>query len=129
VAYSLSRFIGTGGSNPSTQGNNDQDYVIQAVDFNDPLKFSGPALLNRTNQFSFGGFFDLAKGFRTSAIAHFYSGLPVTPVVPNTGIGAGEIYRTDFTGDGTVHDILRGSKVGSFNTAYGVSGLDAAITN
>ncbi len=129
VAYSLSRFIGTGGSNPSTPANNDQDFVIQAIDFDNPLKFSGPELLNRTNQFSFGGFFDLVKGFRTSAIAHFYSGLAVTPVVPNTGLGSGEIFRTDFTGDGTVQDVLPGSKVGSFNGSYGVGGLDAAISN
>jgi hypothetical protein len=42
---------------------------------------------------------------------------------------AGEIFRTDFTGDGTVQDILPGSKMGSFNRDYGVSGLTAAINN
>jgi hypothetical protein len=127
VAYSLSRFVNPGGSNPSTPGNNDQDFVISAVDNEHPLSFMGPSLLDRTHQFSAGGFFDFPLGFRGSTIMHFYSGLPVTPVVPNTGIGAGEIFRTDFTGDGTVQDLLPGSKMGSFNRDYGVGGLTSAI--
>jgi hypothetical protein len=129
AAYSLSRFVNPGGSNPSAPGNNDQDFVIQAVDFDNPLKYMGPSLLDRTNQFSFGGYFDMPWGFRASTIAHFYSGLPITPVVPNTGLGAGEIFRTDFTGDGTVQDILPGATVGSFNRDYGPNGLASAINN
>jgi hypothetical protein len=129
VAYSLSRFVNQGGNNPSSPGANDQDFVISAIDNEHPLAFMGPSLLDRTHQFSAGGFFDFPGGFRGSTIMHFYSGLPITPVVPNTGIGAGEIFRTDFTGDGTVQDVMPGSKLGSFNRDYGVSGLTSAINN
>jgi hypothetical protein len=69
----------------------------------------------------------LPGSLRFSTVLHLSSGLPVTPVVPNSDLGAGEIFATDFTGDGTVGDILPGSRMGSFNRDYGVSGLSTAI--
>jgi len=132
VAYSLSRFVNQGGggltSPPSTPANNDQDFVLPAIDYNHPLGFMGPSLLDRTHQFSAGGFFDMPAGFRASTIMHFYTGLPLTLVVPSTG-SPGEIFRTDFTGDGTVQDVMPGTKMGSFNRDFSVSGLTAAIDN
>lgn len=131
VAYSLSRFVNPGGSNAGTgPGSSDQDFVISAIDNDNPLKYSGPSLLDRTNQLSFGGVADLPGGFRASVIGHFYSGLPVTLQVPNTGIGPGEIFRTDFTGDGTVADLLPGTNVGSFNRGISsVAQLASVIQN
>ncbi len=130
VAYSLSRFVNNGGAASGTSpGNNDQDFVIGAIDNRNPLEFMGPSLLDRTHQLSFGGVLDLPLAFRASIVSHFYSGLPVSLTVPNTGIGAGEIFRTDFTGDGTVNDLLPGTNVGAFNRQFGVSGLAAAIQN
>ena len=130
VAYSFSRFINNGGANPGVStANSDQDFVIAAVDNRNPLAYSGPSLLDRTHQLSFGGVMDIAGGFRASIVSHFYSGLPMSLQVPNTGLGAGEIFRTDFTGDGTVQDLLPGTKVGSFNRDFGVSGLTQMINN
>ena len=129
IAYSLSRFTNQGGSNPSTPGNSDQDFVISAVDNRNPLAYSGPSLLDRTNQFSFGGVFDFPKGFSASIVSHFYSGLSTSLVVPNTGLGPGEIFRTDFTGDGTVQDLLPGTKVGAFNRGVSTGGLNGEIQN
>ncbi|MBV9300579.1 MAG: TonB-dependent receptor [Acidobacteriaceae bacterium] len=130
VSYSLSRFVNQGGANPGTAtGNSDQDFVIGAIDNRNPLGYGGPSLLDRTHQLSFGGVADLPWSFRASIVSHFYSGLPISLQVPNTGAGAGEIFRTDFTGDGTVQDLLPGTNVGAFNRQFGVSGLNAAITN
>ncbi len=130
VAYSLSRFVNNGGTNSGTSpGNNDQDFVISAVDNRNPLGFMGPSLLDRTHQLSFGGVADLPGSFRASIVSHFYSGLPISLQVPNTGAGAGEIFRTDFTGDGTVQDLLPGTNVGAFNRQVGVSGLAGLIAN
>ncbi len=129
ISYSLSRFVSPGGVNPSTPGNNDQDFVIGAVDNANPLRFMGPSLLDRTHQLSFGGVADLPGSFRASVIGHFYSGLPLTLQVPNTGIGAGEIFRTDFTGDGTVADILPGTNMGSFGRGISASQLGSVIQN
>ncbi len=128
VAYSLSRFVNPGAINPGTLANNDQDFVSSAVDNENPLRFMGPSLLDRTHQLSFGGTADLPGSFRASIIGHFYTGLPITLQVPNTG-SAGEIFRTDFTGDGTVADILPGTTIGSFNRDIGPNGLGGVIAN
>lgn len=129
VAYSLSRFVSPGGTNPGTIANNDQDFVISAVDNANPLRFMGPSLLDRTHQLSFGVVTDLPASFQTSFIGHFYSPLPLTLQVPNTGIGPGEIFRTDFTGDGTVADILPGTLMGSFMRGISPSDLAGVIQN
>lgn len=132
IAYSLSRFV-----NPMAfQGNfapsnavsaSDQDFVLQAADNNNPLKYMGPSLLDRTHQLSFGGNFDVPFGFRLGIIGHFYSPLSSPAVVGSTGSG-GQIFQTDFTGGGGISEPLPGTTNGSFMRDFGVSGLNAAIS-
>jgi hypothetical protein len=129
ASYSLSRFDNCGGANPSAPANSDQDFVIAAVDNADPCRFFGPSLLDRTSQFSFGFFTEIPKSFRVSVISHFYSPLSTSLVVPNTGLGPGEIFRTDFTGDGSVQDLIPGTTVGSFSRTINASGLNAVLSN
>ena len=60
VSYSLSRFTNTGGAQlTGTPTDNDQDFVLQAADNNNPGRYSGPSLLDRTHQLSFGGYVDV----------------------------------------------------------------------
>lgn len=133
VSYTLSRFTNSGGSNPTVPGNSDQDFVIAAIDNRNPLAFSGPSTLDRTNQLNFGGYFDLPASFRVGFVSHFWSALPTSIQVPTLSGGTtadpGEIYLSDFTGDGTVGDLLPGTKVGSFGRGVGVSGLNTLINN
>ncbi len=134
VAYSLSRFVNPGGANGTTPpGNpiqsNDQDFVIGSPDNANPLRYMGPSLLDRTHQLSFGGTFDVPGSFRFGIISHFYSPLASPLVVPNSGLGSGEIFRTDFTGDGTTQDYLPGTKNGAFMRDIGPGGLAAAISS
>jgi hypothetical protein len=89
----------------------------------------GPSPLDRRHQFSFGGSFGLPKGFQTGIIAHFYSPLSTPLVVPNSGLGDGEIFRTDFTGDGTVQDFVPGTKNGSFMRSIKPGDLTNVINN
>ena len=51
------------------------------------------------------------------------------PVVPNTNLGPGEIFRTDFTGDGTVQDLLPGTNLGSFGRGTNASNINTVIAN
>jgi hypothetical protein len=62
-----------------------------------------------------------------SAIGHFWSPLSTSLVVPNTNAGPGEIFRTDFTGDGTVQDLLPGTHVGSFGRQINASNINSVI--
>lgn len=129
VSYSLSRFSNTGGTQASgTTGDNDQDFVLQTADNNKPGRYFGPSLLDRKHQLSFGGYADLPAKFRFGLIGHFLSPLSSPIVVPNTQIGPGEIYRTDFTGDGTVGDPLPGTHFGQFGRSTNASGLVGLIS-
>jgi hypothetical protein len=132
VAYSLSSFKNplafAGNTAPSNPvGANDQDFVLQAADNDNPLKYMGPSLLDRTHQLSFGGNFDVPWGFRFGIIGHFYSPLSSPTIVGDTGSG-GQIFQTDFTGSGSYSDPLPGTKNGSYMRDFGVNGLNAAIS-
>ncbi len=127
VAYSLSNFSNTGGAQfTGTAGDSDQDFVLQAADNNRPGRYYGPALLDRTHQISFGGYADVPGGFRLGLIAHFYSPLSSAIVAPNFG-SPGEIFRTDFTGDGSVGDPIPGTHLGQFDRGVDAGGLTGLI--
>ncbi len=129
VSYSYSKY---------TAAASDSDFVNIATDFNNPLHYLGPSGLDRRHQVSFGGTIDLPYSFRVGLIGHFYSPLPVTLTLAPTG-GAGGIFVTDITGDGTGDgsfaanggggDVLPGTNVGSF--ARGVNGgnINSKIQN
>jgi hypothetical protein len=128
VSYSLSNFSNTGGAQlTGTPGDSDQDFVLSAADNNKPGRYYGPALLDRTHQISFGGYADVPGGFRLGLIAHFYSPLSSAVVAPNFGDVA-EIYRTDFTGDGTVGDPVPGTHLGQFDRGTDASSLNNLIS-
>jgi hypothetical protein len=124
VSYALSRFesgVPIGGS--SIAG--DTDFLTGARDYRNPLKFFGPAGQDRTHQLSFGPILDLVRGFQFSAIGHLDSPLPRTLFLPR--VGAGDIFISDVTGDGTTGDVVPGSNVGSFGRSMKPSNLGAFI--
>lgn len=128
VAYSLSRFENSGGGQfTGTPGDSDQDFVLQTADNVRPNRYFGPALLDRTHQISFGGYADAPFGFRLGLTAHFYSPLSSALVAPNFG-DPGEIFRTDFTGDGTTGDPIPGTHLGQFDRGINASQLNGVIT-
>jgi Carboxypeptidase regulatory-like domain len=132
-AYSLSRFTNCGAALSTSAGTSpaaaDQDFVNPTIDNNHPCGFSGPSALDRTNQFSFGGYADLPFHFRLGTIFHFDSPLASALAVPVTGNGAGEIFATDFTGDGTVGDPIPGTKQGSFMRGVSLGDLPNVVNN
>jgi hypothetical protein len=138
VSYALSRFE----SNTPTTGAQigDQDFLAVASDFNNPSRYFGPSGSDRTHQVSFGAIFDLAKAGRVSFIGHFDSPLPLTVYIPNVAGEPGNIFRTDFNGDGyfgsesvagssPFGDILPGTNIGSFGRSVSTSGLTSVINN
>jgi len=133
VGYSLSKFVNplafAGQSAPGAPvAANDQDFILTAADSDQPLRYMGPSLLDRTQQLSFGGSFDVAYGFRFGVIGHFYSPLSMPTIVGNTGT-PGQIYQTDFTGTGLESQPMPGTTNGSFGRQFGLTGLNNAIDN
>jgi len=131
LSYALSRFENTGGgASPGgavSPGKADQDYIIPALDNKEPNRYFGPSTLDRTHQFSLGGYLDLPRGFQIGLISHFYSPLSTTLTVPNTARGAGEVFRTDFTGDGTTQDPVPGTHVGEFDRGINASNINDTL--
>ncbi len=132
VSYSLSRFENSGGGQFTGQpGDNDQDFVLQAADNNNPSRYFGPSLLDRTHQISFGGYVDVPGGFRLGLISHFYSPLSSSIDAPNTG-SAGQIFIDDFTGSGAITtggSPIPGTRFGSFDRDVNAAGLTQLLNN
>jgi hypothetical protein len=129
VSYALSRFKNAGGAGNAALVNADQDLGVGALDNSLPSRYFGPSLLDRTHQLSFGGFVDFPSGLQLSVLSHFWSPLSASLMVPNTNLGFGEIFRTDFTGDGTVQDPVPGTHVGSFDRGVDASNINRVLTN
>jgi hypothetical protein len=128
ASYSLSNFSSVGGAQVTgTAADSDQDFVLRAADYNQPSRYYGPSVLDRTHQISFGGFAGLPFGLQIGFIAHFYSPLSSAIVAPNLG-NPGEIFRTDFTGDGTIGDPIPGTHFGEFNREVSASNLNSLIS-
>jgi len=132
IAYSYSKFtnpLGFQGNTPSSNplASNDQDLALSAADNDNPLKFTGPSLFDRTHQISYAGTVDVPRGFRFDVIGHFFSPLSSPAVVGSTGT-AGQIFQTDFSGSGVGSQPLPGTTNGSFMRGLDVDGLNNAIS-
>ncbi len=93
-----------------------------AEDYNRPHRgHFGASGLDRTHQLTFTPTAELPHGLRLSMIAHLASPLPLSLYVPQQDGGgvAGEIFRSDLTGDGTVGDLLPGfiGSTGKYSTS------------
>ena len=123
VSYSLSRLDTMSG---------DQDFAGPVTDWDNYNKYIGPADLDRTNQFSFGGVFNIVHGFQLSLIAHADSSLPATlslsPGPSRVVATTAEIFQTDLTGDGTMGDVLPGTNLGAFGRSVNPSNINNYIS-
>jgi hypothetical protein len=127
TSYTLSKYK----SNLAEPNGSGGDYSVlnDAEDYRRPHAYWGAAGMDRTNQFTLIPTADLAHGVRLSAIVHLASPLPLSAYIPQQDGGgvAGEIFRSDITGDGTVGDLLTGSILGSTGK-YAPANLTKAIT-
>jgi carboxypeptidase family protein len=117
TSYTLSRYKATA---------LDTDFVNNATDFNNPLKFYGPNGLDRTHQFAAGAVVDFPWATRVGLTTHWATAAPVTLTLPQAG-APGEIFRTDVTGDGTIGDVAPGSNVGAFGRSITASNINNYI--
>ena len=99
-----------------------EDYVSPHVHH---FGYSG---LDRRGAFTFAPSLDLPHGARLATIVQLASPLVLSARLPQKDGGgvAGEIYRTDVTGDGTVGDLLPGTSIGGLGGFSG-SSLSKAI--
>jgi hypothetical protein len=127
MAYAWSRYR-TNLAEPNGGGG---DYSLMSVaeDYNRPHRgHFGSSGLDRTHQFTFIPTAELPRGLRLSMIAHLASPLPLSLYIPQQDGGgvAGEIFRSDLTGDGTAGDLL--GSIGSTGK-YSTSKLTQLLTS
>lgn len=122
ISYAYSKYIGQV---------LDTDFISTVEDFRHPNSTIGPTGLDRPNQFSAGGWFDLPGWTEIGLTTHYYTALPVTLYTP-----AGSIFTADLDGDGSFAgseiesrgDILPGTNIGSFNRGVSLGDLQSLIT-
>ena len=129
LAYTRAHSKGSGNSQTlGTVAETGQDSILQAADNNNVNRYFGPTVFDRTNQFSFAAHADAPFGFHIGVMAHLYSPLSASLLAPASGT-AGEIFRTDFTGDGTTQDPILGMHFGGLGGYSKASGLNTVISN
>jgi hypothetical protein len=127
VAYTYSKYESNVASADGSGG--DFSILSRAEDYNFPHRgHFGSSGLDRRNMFVFAPTFDLPRGPRLSVIAQFASPLELSARIPQLDGGgvAGEIFRSDATGDGTVGDLVPGTSVGGLG-GYSGSSLNNVI--
>jgi hypothetical protein len=122
ASYALSRFNSQAA---------DQDFVNNATDMNNPLRFTGPTGLDRTSQLGLGAVLNFPWATQVSFATHWNTAIPLTLRLPNSG-APGEIFRTDWTGDGQVGsngigEVLPGTNIGSFGRSIKTGDLTQVI--
>jgi Carboxypeptidase regulatory-like domain len=122
LSYTLSKFVSNGGDNPEQSS--------LAYDFQNPELYKGPSSLDRRHQVSAGWTLESVWGPRLSLIGRYATPPPTVAsfLVPsgNPQASPGEIFRTDFVGDGTPANLFPFSRPGSFS-ALSQSDLATAI--
>ena len=127
LAYTYSKYQ----SNVAAADGSGGDFSIlsRAEDYINPhVGHFGPSGLDRRNMFTIAPTFDLPRGPKLSIIAQMAAPLELSARLPqmNGGGVAGEIFRSDATGDGTVGDLLPGTSVGGLG-GYSGKSLGGAI--
>jgi hypothetical protein len=114
ISYTLSKYR----SNIAGRDGSGGDYSVLNVaeDYRRPhVGHFGASGMDRRHQLVFTPTVELPHGPRLSLIALLGSPLPLSAYIPqqNGGGVAGEIFRSDISGDGTVGDLLTGTLIGS----------------
>ena len=126
LSYSISKYVSTARSS---------GLLNFATDNDNPLSYLGPNDLDRRHQLSFSTVMDVPRNFRISFIGHFYSPLPQTLTL--NAAGAGAIFVSDVTGDGTdgslissggIGDVLPGTNLGAFGRRTKASDINTTIS-
>jgi Carboxypeptidase regulatory-like domain len=127
VSYAYSKFVSDIGAN-ATNNNSDVFFNGQAYDFDQPSRFNGFGGLDHRHNLSFGGSATVLHGPQISLIGHFLSAPPVNLTLDNVNTPTpGQIFTSDWTGDGKVGDLVQGTNPGAYMRGTKGSSLNQLI--
>ncbi len=127
ASYAFSRFLGTAGSNGISAGS-DPFFTSPSYNNRNIDGDMGWGDLDRTHMFSFGGAATFKYGPELSLIGHLSTARPLTLTMDDEGNGPGEIFRSDYNGDGQTGDLMPTTKPGAYMRQYGPNDLNKLIT-
>jgi hypothetical protein len=129
ISYNLSRVVTNSG------GGSNQFFAGYSPWNNDHVnRYFGRNTQDHTNALSLAGSATFKYGATVGLVGHFFSAPPSTlslAYVTGAGVPAdvSAIYKTDLDGDGTVGDLLPGTKPGAYGHQIKGSGLAKLIDN
>ena len=128
ASYSFSRQVNT--TTPDRfLGGGDAFFTPQAWDYNQPTRFIGQGELDRTHILSFGGSAHLKYGPRIGLVGHIYSSPATNLVMDTTTTGAsGQIFQSDYTGDGSIGDPFPGTNPGAMMRSVNQHNIGSLIS-
>lgn len=112
VSYAYSRMITSTAYN--NIGSSDPFFSPPSHNNREPTLDMGYGGLDRTHILSFGGAIQPKYGPRIGLIGHFESAVPTDLTLDQQGSQAGEIFRSDVDGDGTIGDLVPGTEPGAY---------------
>ena len=118
VTYALSRF---------NSSSTDQDFLFAAVNNDNLTSFYGPSNLDRTHQLGVSFIADLPWNFHFSTTTQYRSNEASLGIFTSPGEAAGEIFISDFNGDGTVGDPLPGTNRGDYGRKVHAKDLNKVL--
>jgi hypothetical protein len=127
ASYAFSRFLATAGSNGISAGS-DPFFTSPSYNNRNQNADKGWGGLDRTHIFSFGGAATLKYGPEVSIIGHVDSARPTNLSIDDEGNGPGEIFRSDYNGDGQTGDLVPTTRPGSYMRQYGPNSLNKLIS-
>jgi Carboxypeptidase regulatory-like domain len=105
----------------------DLSLAPMAADNDQPLRYMGPALFDRTQQLQLATTVDIRGGFHAGLVGHFSTYLSSPTIAGATGSG-GQIYQTDFTGSGVGSQPIPGTKNGAFMRSLDLQSFDNILS-
>lgn len=121
VSYNYSSFVTTAAG---TTGS-DQYFTATSWNWRAPNQNVGPGNLDRPQQISFGGYATAKYGPQIGLIAHFYSATPTSLTLDNLSGPTGQLFQTDFFGQGNTYtsnpvglQLAPGTKPGAYMRDY-----------
>ncbi len=129
VSYNLSRIVGDVSTAGNTGNSGDNFFNSPPYDYDNPSGYVGRLGLDHKHELSFGGFLALKYGLQMGFAGHFFSALPTSLTLDNSAGATAQIFQTDVTGDGSIADLLPGTRPGAYMHDYKANTLQSLITN
>lgn len=127
VSYNLSRIVGDVSTTGNTGNSGDNFFNSPPYDYDNPSAYIGRLGLDHKHELSLGGFFAVKYGLQVGFAGHFFSARPTSLTLDNSAGSTAQIFQTDVSGDGSIADLVPGTRPGAYMHDYKAKTLQSLI--